>query len=73
MIDVIFVPTSCRKSHLAPYLPSHPILVSENWRENNNVIPTISAGPFGSASILPISWAYIKVGTAIPPKNFTCR
>lgn len=49
------------KRHLAPFLPSHPILVSENWRENNNVLPTISAAPYGSASILPISWAYIKM------------
>ena len=38
------------KSHLEPFLPSHPI-------EGGTTGP-VSATPFGSASILPISWAY---------------
>ena len=38
------------KSHLEPFLPSHPI-------EGGKTGP-VSATPFGSASILPISWAY---------------
>ncbi|MEL6800191.1 MAG: aminomethyl-transferring glycine dehydrogenase [Pseudomonadota bacterium] len=39
------------KSHLAPFLPGHP---ETGGREG-----PVAAAPFGSASILPISWAYI--------------
>ena len=39
------------KDHLAPYLPGHP---HTGGREG-----PVSAAPFGSALILPISWAYI--------------
>ncbi|KAI4148918.1 MAG: hypothetical protein LQ340_004871 [Diploschistes diacapsis] len=45
------------KSHLAPFLPGHP-LVSTGGEK---AIPPVSAAPWGSASILPISWAYIKM------------
>jgi glycine dehydrogenase len=38
------------KAHLAPYLPGHP--------ETGGSEGPVSAAPFGSASILPISWAY---------------
>ncbi|WP_119309400.1 aminomethyl-transferring glycine dehydrogenase [Cohaesibacter haloalkalitolerans] len=38
------------KAHLAPYLPGHP--------ERNAAIGPVSAAPFGSPSILPVSWAY---------------
>ncbi len=38
------------KSHLAPFLPGHP---ETGGREG-----PVSAAPYGSASILPISWAY---------------
>jgi len=41
------------KAHLAPYLPGHPSL------EKPSVVGPISGAPFGSASILPISYAYI--------------
>lgn len=44
--------------HLAPYLPNHP-LVAEAGPETG--IGAISAAPWGSASILPISWAYIAM------------
>ncbi|OYO21934.1 glycine dehydrogenase (aminomethyl-transferring) [Enemella dayhoffiae] len=44
--------------HLAPYLPSHPLL-SEAGPETG--VGPISASPFGSAGILPISWAYIAM------------
>ncbi len=44
--------------HLAPYLPNHP-LVSEAGPTNG--IGPISAAPWGSASILPISWSYIRM------------
>ncbi|MFM7059977.1 MAG: aminomethyl-transferring glycine dehydrogenase [Actinomycetes bacterium] len=47
------------RSHLAPFLPSHP-LVPECGPEGGGVGP-ISAAPWGSASILPISWTYIAL------------
>lgn len=46
------------KSHLAPFLPGHPVLTGEEYALNSG---TISAAPFGSSSILPISWMYIKM------------
>ncbi len=45
------------KSHLAGFLPGHP--VSSSDAPNEPI--TIAAAPSGSASILPISWAYIKL------------
>ena len=46
------------KSHLAPFLPNHPL--DELAGPVTGPGP-ISAAPFGSASILPISWAYIRL------------
>ena len=46
-----------RKSHLAPFLPDHPFYPSAQ----NKSCGTISSSHFGSAGILPISWAYIKM------------
>ncbi|WP_419196965.1 aminomethyl-transferring glycine dehydrogenase [Mycolicibacterium obuense] len=43
------------RAHLAPYLPGHP-LASELGEDY-----TVSAAPYGSASILPITWAYIRM------------
>jgi glycine dehydrogenase len=43
----------CVNDHLAPYLPGHSI--------NNNDANAVSAAPMGSASILLISYAYIKM------------
>jgi glycine dehydrogenase len=43
--------------HLAPYLPDHPI-VEQSVPESCG---TVSAAPWGSPSILPISWAYIRL------------
>ena len=45
------------KDHLAPYLPGHPV-VDMNLKDSYG---TISAAPWGSASILPISWMYIAM------------
>ena len=50
-------PVIARK-HLAPFLPNHPA--------NSSAGPTtgpgpVSGAPFGSASILPISWMYIRM------------
>ncbi|OYO20438.1 aminomethyl-transferring glycine dehydrogenase [Enemella evansiae] len=44
--------------HLVPHLPSHPLLPEAG--PDTGVGP-ISASPFGSAGILPISWAYIAM------------
>ncbi len=46
------------RAHLAPFLPNHPMDV--NAGPSTGPGP-ISAAPFGSASILPISWAYIRL------------
>ena len=46
------------KSHLAPFLPNHPL--DELAGPATGPGP-ISAAPYGSASILPISWAYIRL------------
>ena len=45
-------------AHLAPFLPGHP-LVPESGPEGG--IGPVSAAPWGSAGILPISWAYIAM------------
>ncbi len=46
------------RAHLAPHLPNHPM--SPEAGPETGVGP-ISAAPFGSASILPISWAYVRL------------
>nr|XP_061804486.1 glycine dehydrogenase (decarboxylating), mitochondrial-like [Nerophis lumbriciformis] len=48
------------KAHLAPFLPSHPV-VSMGSVDSGSSLGTISAAPWGSSAILPISWAYIKM------------
>ena len=65
------------RSHLAPFLPGHPYAAE---------LPAgapVSAAPYGSASILPISWAYIRMMgapglrlaslTAIASANYIAR
>ncbi|MFZ9231687.1 MAG: glycine dehydrogenase (aminomethyl-transferring), partial [Ilumatobacteraceae bacterium] len=47
------------KAHLAPFLPGHP-LAGHALRGESAVGP-VSAAPHGSAGILPISWAYVKL------------
>ena len=44
--------------HLVPFLPSHPLHPRPAQREG---IGPVSAAPFGSAGILAISWAYIRM------------
>uniref|UniRef100_H3DDQ2 Glycine cleavage system P protein n=1 Tax=Tetraodon nigroviridis TaxID=99883 RepID=H3DDQ2_TETNG len=46
------------KAHLAPFLPSHPVVPMQ---VPSSSLGTISAAPWGSSAILPISWAYIKM------------
>ncbi|TKV56141.1 aminomethyl-transferring glycine dehydrogenase [Nakamurella flava] len=67
-------------AHLAPFLPNHP-MVAQAGPETG--IGAIAAAPFGSASILPISWAYIRMMgpdglrratlTAIASANYIAR
>jgi glycine dehydrogenase len=69
-------PVAVRK-HLAKYLPGHPL--AEELPEKY----TVSSAPYGSASILPISWAYIRMMgaaglraaslTAIASANYIAR
>ncbi len=42
------------KAHLAPFLPGHSKL-------GESTVGAVSSAPYGSASILPISWSYIKL------------
>jgi glycine dehydrogenase len=44
--------------HLVPFLPTHPLHPRPAQREG---IGPVSAAPFGSAGILAISWAYIRM------------
>jgi glycine dehydrogenase len=65
------------RAHLAPYLPGHPLAdeLTDTY--------TVSAAPYGSASILPITWAYIRMMgapglraatlTAIASANYIAR
>ena len=52
-------------AHLAPFLPGHPVVQGVNPADSpqNEVgsVGAVSAAPWGSASILPISWAYITM------------
>jgi glycine dehydrogenase len=47
-------------NHLAPFLPKHPSLESLS-SESASEVGAVSAAPWGSASILPISWMYIAM------------
>jgi glycine dehydrogenase len=44
-------------AHLVSFLPGHPIVDLDH----PSACGTISAAPWGSAAILPISWAYIAL------------
>jgi glycine dehydrogenase len=65
------------RAHLAKYLPGHPL--AEELTEKY----TVSSAPYGSASILPITWAYIRMMgagglraaslTAIASANYIAR
>lgn len=50
------------KAHLAPYLPGHPL--AQRADHSGGVTHDggpVSAAPYGSPSILPISWAYVRM------------
>jgi glycine dehydrogenase len=44
-------------AHLAPFLPTHPVVQTGGAQG----IGPVSAAPWGSASILPIAWAYVAM------------
>ncbi|AEX53372.1 aminomethyl-transferring glycine dehydrogenase [Rahnella aquatilis] len=46
------------KAHLAPFVPGHSVVQIDGVLTQNGAV---SAAPFGSASILPISWMYIRM------------
>ncbi|USV59093.1 aminomethyl-transferring glycine dehydrogenase [Aeromonas encheleia] len=46
------------KQHLAPFVAGHAVVKTDKESRNNGAV---SAAPFGSASILPISWMYIAM------------
>ncbi|MFC7991231.1 aminomethyl-transferring glycine dehydrogenase [Streptomyces pilosus] len=46
------------RAHLAPYLPNHPLQPEAGPQTG---VGPISAAPWGSAGILPISWAYVRL------------
>lgn len=51
--------------HLAPFLPSHPVVPEAgsglDADDDTSGIGPVAAAPWGSASILPISWSYITM------------
>ncbi|MFE3291977.1 aminomethyl-transferring glycine dehydrogenase [Rhodococcus sp. NPDC059234] len=65
------------RAHLSQFLPGHPLAPQLGTG------PTVSAAPYGSASILPITWAYIRMMgaaglrqaslTAIASANYIAR
>lgn len=57
----------CVASHLAPFLPGNPLVKAGG----EQAVSSISAAPYGSASILPISYAYIAMMGGEGLKNAT--
>ncbi len=68
------------RAHLAPYLPNHPLQPLAGPDTGSGAI---AAAPWGSASILPITWAYIRMmggdgltaatGAAILAANYVAK
>ncbi|GAA4036648.1 aminomethyl-transferring glycine dehydrogenase [Allokutzneria multivorans] len=68
------------REHLAPFLPNHPLQPTAGPATG---VGPISAAPWGSASILPISWAYVRMMggdglrratlTAVAAANYVAR
>jgi glycine dehydrogenase len=49
------------REHLAPFLPGHPLADLGVTPHDEGGVGAVAAAPYGSASILPISWAYIAM------------
>jgi glycine dehydrogenase len=58
-------------SHLVPFLPGHPVVDPYAGQGTGDRIGPISAAPWGSPSILPISWVYIALMGASGLKTAT--
>ncbi len=58
----------CVAGHLAPFLPGHSVV---RTKAGDSAIGAVSAAPWGSASILPISWMYIAMMGAQGLKHAT--
>ncbi len=55
---------ACAQSHLAPFLPTHPLVPTgalPEFKGDGAAFGTMAAAPYGSALILPISYAYISM------------
>jgi len=50
----------CTAPHLTPFLPSHPV-INNNNHDTDQAISAVSAAPWGSAGVLPISWSYMAM------------
>lgn len=62
------------KSHLAAFLPSHPVVNPlASMGKLSKSFGAVSAAPFGSSAILPISWAYIKVNKHSISEALLCK
>ncbi|MBC7639264.1 MAG: aminomethyl-transferring glycine dehydrogenase, partial [Rhodoferax sp.] len=46
------------RAHLAPFLPNHPLVAGAGPATG---VGPVAGAPYGSASILPISWAYVRL------------
>jgi glycine dehydrogenase len=46
------------RAHLAPHLPNHPLVAGAGPATG---VGPVAGAPYGSASILPISWAYVRL------------
>ncbi|NHZ85508.1 MAG: aminomethyl-transferring glycine dehydrogenase, partial [Planctomycetia bacterium] len=55
----------CAAKHLADFLPKHSVVKSDDEKGTT----AVSAAPWGSANILPISWAYITLMNGIGLTN----
>ena len=49
------------RAHLAPFLPGHPLRAPGRPGVADAGVGPVSGAPWGSAGILPISWAYIRM------------
>ncbi len=48
-------------AHLAPFRPGHPVIAPDIGGDGDGELRTVAAAPWGSPSILPISWTYIAM------------
>ncbi|MEO0645705.1 MAG: aminomethyl-transferring glycine dehydrogenase [Cyanobacteria bacterium J06650_10] len=48
-------------AHLVPFLPGHSLVEMDGDSGNKQAIGAVASAPWGSASILPISWMYIQM------------